>query len=77
MSKPFFNCQVIDEHKENLEAQLICWDQIRSGEEEVSAWVNSMVSKLGDSLNQFDDTVTVEARLAKFKVSFLNIFLTC
>ncbi|CAL1544282.1 unnamed protein product [Lymnaea stagnalis] len=58
---------VIDQHKENLEAQLACWDQIQSGEEEVSAWVNSMVSKLDDSLNHFDDAVSVESRLTKFK----------
>ncbi|KAK0046935.1 nesprin-1, partial [Biomphalaria pfeifferi] len=58
---------VINEHKENLEAQLVCWDQIKSGEDEVKAWINSMVNKLDDSVKHFDDAVSVEARLAKFK----------
>uniref|UniRef100_A0A2C9KCB0 Calponin-homology (CH) domain-containing protein n=1 Tax=Biomphalaria glabrata TaxID=6526 RepID=A0A2C9KCB0_BIOGL len=59
--------KVINEHKENLEAQLVCWDQIKSGEDEVKAWINSMVNKLDDSVKHFDDAVSVEARLAKFK----------
>ncbi|GFO48198.1 nesprin-1, partial [Plakobranchus ocellatus] len=58
---------VIDQHKENLEAQLACWDQVQSGEEEVSAWLNSMVNKLDDSVRHFDDAVSVESRLNKFK----------
>ena len=58
----------IDEHKENLEAQLICWDQVTSGKEELESWVNTMVTKLDDSLQHFDDAVSVEACLAKYKV---------
>ncbi|XP_041351119.1 nesprin-1-like [Gigantopelta aegis] len=57
----------IDDHKENMEAQLVCWDQVQSGTDEVASWVNNMVSKLDDSLNNFNDAVSVEARLIKFK----------
>ena len=62
---------VIDEHKQNLEAQLICWDQVQSGKEELASWVNTMVTKLDDSLQHFDDAVTVESCLMKFKVIVL------
>ncbi|XP_035824390.1 nesprin-1 [Aplysia californica] len=58
---------VIDHHKEDLEAQLVCWEQVQSGEEEVRTWVNAMVNKLDDSLKHFDDAVSVESRLNKFK----------
>ncbi|KAH9507324.1 hypothetical protein Btru_056910, partial [Bulinus truncatus] len=58
---------VINEHKDNLEAQVVCWDQIKSGEDEVKAWLNSTVSKLDDGIRHFDDAVSVESRLAKFK----------
>ena len=66
----------IDEHKENLEAQLVCWDQVTSGKEELESWVNTMVTKLDDSLQHFDDAVSVEACLAKYKVSF-TIVTSC
>lgn len=59
---------IIDDHRENLEAQLVCWDQLQSGKDEVAAWVNSMGNKLDDSLKNFDDAVSVESRLLKFKV---------
>lgn len=58
----------IDEHKQNLEAQLVCWDQVQTGKEELESWVNTMVTKLDDSLKNFDDAVTVESCLVKFKV---------
>ena len=64
----------IDEHKENLEAQLICWDQVTSGKEELESWVNTMVTKLDDSLQNFDDAVKVEACLAKYKVRFVLLY---
>ena len=60
--------QVIDEHKENLEAQLVCWEQVGTGRDEVGAWVTSMLSKLDESNRHFDDAVSVESRLTKFKV---------
>ena len=62
--------QVIDEHKENLEAQLVCWDQVGTGKDEVNAWVTSMLSKLDESTRHFDDAVSIESRLTKFKVCF-------
>ena len=62
--------QAIDEHKENLEAQLVCWDQVTTGRDEVNAWVSSMLSKLDESNRHFDDAVSIESRLNKFKVSF-------
>jgi len=61
----------IDDHKQNLEAQLVCWDQVQTGKEELDSWLNTMVKKLDDSLKNFDDAVTVETCLMKFKV---NIF---
>ena len=67
--------KVIDHHKEDLEAQLVCWEQVQSGEEEVRNWVSAMVSKLDDSLRHFDDAVSVESRLNKFKVSHQLFFL--
>ena len=67
----------IDEHKENLEAQLICWDQVTSGKEELESWVNTMVTKLDDSLQHFDDAVSVEACLAKYKVRTLPHMEMC
>ena len=51
-----------------MEAQLVCWDQVQSGTDEVASWVNNMVAKLDDSLTNFSDAVSVEARLIKFKV---------
>lgn len=60
--------QVIEQHKGNLEAQLVCWDQAKSGLEEVGGWISSMSGKLEDSLKHFNDTVSVESRLLKFKV---------
>ncbi|KAL3874933.1 hypothetical protein ACJMK2_037885 [Sinanodonta woodiana] len=57
----------IEQHKENLEAQLVCWDQVQTGTEELESWVNTMVTKLDDCLQHFDDAVTVEACLTKFK----------
>ncbi|XP_076442566.1 muscle-specific protein 300 kDa-like isoform X3 [Babylonia areolata] len=59
--------KVIDAHRENLEAQMVCWDHVASGRDEVGAWVNSMLSKLDESVRHFDDAVSVEARLTKFK----------
>ena len=61
---------IIDDHRENLEAQLVCWDQLQSGKDEVANWVNSMLGKLDDSLKNFDDAVSVDARLTKFKVKY-------
>ncbi|KAK6181528.1 hypothetical protein SNE40_009363 [Patella caerulea] len=61
------SCRTIDEHEKNLEAQLVCWDQITSGREEVASWLNGMMDKLGDSIKNFNDTASVEAKLAKFK----------
>ena len=62
----------IDEHKQNLEAQLNCWDQVQTGKEELESWLNSMVTKLDDSLQHFDDAVTVESCLVKFKVHIFS-----
>ncbi|XP_076463750.1 muscle-specific protein 300 kDa-like isoform X7 [Babylonia areolata] len=59
--------KAIEDHKENLEAQLVCWDQVMTGKDEVTLWVNSMLSKLDDSCRHFDDAVSVESRLNKFK----------
>lgn len=63
-----FALQEIEAHKENLEAQLICWDQVVSGNEEVESWMNIMNTKLADSLTHFDDAVSVESCLMKYKV---------
>ncbi|KAK3089086.1 hypothetical protein FSP39_000625 [Pinctada imbricata] len=57
----------IEQHKENLEAQLNCWDQVQSGKEEVESWLNSMATKLNDSLQNFDDAISVESCLMKYK----------
>ncbi|KAL5008450.1 hypothetical protein ScPMuIL_014031 [Solemya velum] len=57
----------VEKHKENLEAQLVCWEQILSGKEEVESWVNTIVTRLDDSLKHFDDAVSVESCLNKFK----------
>nr|KAG5692778.1 hypothetical protein BaRGS_009394 [Batillaria attramentaria] len=59
--------KVLDDHKENLEAQLVCWDQVGTGKDEVGTWVTSMLSKLDESARHFDDAVSVESRLTKFK----------
>ncbi|XP_025103982.1 nesprin-1-like isoform X4 [Pomacea canaliculata] len=59
--------KVLEDHKENLEAQLVCWDQVASSKEEVGAWVSSMLSKLDESVQHFEDAVSVESRLAKFR----------
>ncbi|KAL8590280.1 hypothetical protein ACOMHN_006396 [Nucella lapillus] len=59
--------KAIEDHKETLEAQLVCWDQVVTGREEVGVWINSMLSKLDDSTRHFDDAVTVESRLNKFR----------
>lgn len=58
-----------------MEAQLACWDQLQSGSEEVGSWVNTMVTKLEDSLTNFDDIVGVETRLQKFKVGYMLGFV--
>jgi len=44
---------------------------VQTGKEELDSWLNTMVKKLDDSLKNFDDAVTVETCLMKFKV---NIF---
>lgn len=64
----YFCVQDVEGHKENLEAQLVCWDQVQTGKEEVESWVNTMVTKLDDSLKHFDDAVSVESCLMKYKV---------
>ncbi|KAK7104412.1 hypothetical protein V1264_019133 [Littorina saxatilis] len=59
--------KVIEAHKENLEAQLVCWDQVTSGRDEVNTWVTGMLNKLDESARHFDDAVSIESRLTKFK----------
>ncbi|ESO86156.1 hypothetical protein LOTGIDRAFT_167389 [Lottia gigantea] len=58
---------IIEDHEKNLEAQLVCWDQINSGREEVASWLNGTMDKLGDSIKNFNDTASVESKLAKYK----------
>jgi len=62
----------VESHKENLEAQLVCWEQVQSGKEEVESWANTMVTKLEDSLTHFDDAVSVESCLMRYKVCTLT-----
>lgn len=64
--------QAIGEHRENLEAQLVCWDHVQTGTEEVQSWVTTMVGKLEDSLRHFDDAVSVESKLIKYRVCRLE-----
>jgi hypothetical protein len=52
---------------------LICWDQIQSGKEEVESWLNTMETRLDDSLNNFDDAISVESCLMKFKVRIISL----
>ena len=47
---------------------MICWDQVVSGKEEIESWMNTMNTKLADSLTHFDDAVSVESCLMKYKV---------
>ena len=69
-----FSKQEIDGHKDTLEAQLACWEQIQAGKDEVQSWLASTVNKLDDSLNHFDDAVTVDSCLMKYKVTVLLHF---
>ena len=56
------------EHKQNLDSLLVCWDQVKSGMDEVGTWITGMLSRLDDSHRHFDDAISVESRLNKFKV---------
>ena len=76
MTTKWKNCHKgLAEGKEELEEQLVLWDQIQSGKEEVSAWLHDTVERLEVCTAHFGDTANVQSTLTKYKVRKPHIFV--
>ena len=66
--------QTVQSSKENVESQLVYWDQVTATTEEVTAWLDSTVQKLDRHVLNFDDAIGAENTLEKYSVSQLFVF---
>ena len=63
-----FFLQGVYKNKCELEEQLVLWDQVESGREELGGWILPTLTKLEESAQNFADTSSVETQLHKYKV---------
>ena len=69
----FWLSQKLHEGCAKLQEELVIWETVDSGVEEVTAWLDTTLHRLDDNLTNFGDSLTVEECLDKYKVSCVFI----
>ena len=54
----------------SVEEQLVFWEQIHAGKDELSSWLDAATEKLEQSVLYFGDSSAIQAQLQKYKVTF-------
>ena len=65
--------QKLQSNKSKLEDEIKLWEGIEMNQGEITQWLEPMVAKLEESVNQFSNATNVPDLLHKYKVSVPSI----